>query len=419
MAKRISAEEKDRARRMKWWHEAKFGMFIHWGLYSVLGRHEWVSDVEGIPVAEYELLAKQFKPKPNAARAWAKLARRAGMKYMVLTTKHHEGFCLWNTATTDYCAAGQAGGRDLVAEYVKAARAEGLGVGFYFSLMDWHHPDGEKCVEDEAARKRFTSYIRQQVRELCSNYGKIDILWYDVPRPLKDAKAWDSARLNAMVRKLQPDIIINNRSMLPEDFSTPEQKIVAEKGARAWEACMTMNDSWGYNASDDAWKTPKQIIRNLMICAHNGGNYLLNIGPKPDGSIPEPSEKILTQVGRWLKKYGQAIYGTERNDLSGTRQGGLTVNGNKIYAICYFWPGKRWSLGGITSKVKNARLLPGGRKIKFTQSRLRLIFEDCPAKSPDPIAGVLEIECASKPKQISREELRRLKKRQKVDVSFK
>src|SRR5215218_1530137 len=211
----------DRERRMRWWHEAKFGMFIHWGLYSVLGRHEWVQEMEGIPAAEYAQLAKQFKPKPDAAREWAQLAKRAGQRYMVMTTKHHEGFCLFDTKTTDFCAPRQGPGRDLVREYVEAARAEGLQVGFYYSLMDWHHPDGARCKKDEGARRRFVDYIHGQVEELCTHYGTLDIMWYDVSWPL-DAQGWESAKMNAMVRRLQPDIIINDRSQLPEDFGTPE-----------------------------------------------------------------------------------------------------------------------------------------------------------------------------------------------------
>src|SRR5262250_786075 len=250
----------DRARRMKWWHEAKFGMFIHWGLYSTLGRHEWVMENEGIPAKEYEQYADRFKPKPNAARAWARLAKRAGMKYMVMTTKHHEGFCNFDSKLTNYCATKKAPGRDLVKEYVEAARAEGLRVGFYYSLMDWHHPDGARSSENEAARRRFVDYIHTHIRELMTNYGKIDILWYDVAWPL-DAKGWESERMNQMVFQLQPEIIVNNRNKLPGDFATPEQRIQAEEGDRAWEACMTMNDSWGYQRTDDAWKTPKQVIR--------------------------------------------------------------------------------------------------------------------------------------------------------------
>jgi len=169
-----------RAQRMAWWHQARFGMFIHWGLYSVIGQHEWALEVEGVPLAQYEQLARHFNPRPNAAREWARLAKRAGQKYMVMTTKHHEGFCHFDTKLTDYCAPKQGPGRDLVREFVDAARAEGLRVGFYYSLMDWHHPDGARCKTDEAARKRFVAYTHGLIRELMTNYGKIDVLWYDV-----------------------------------------------------------------------------------------------------------------------------------------------------------------------------------------------------------------------------------------------
>ena len=287
------AQAASRAKRMAWWHAARFGMFIHWGLYSVIGQHEWALEVEGIPIKQYELLAKQFHPKPNAARDWARLAKAAGQKYMVMTTKHHEGFCHWDTKLTDYCAPKQGPGRDLVREFVDAARAEGLRVGFYYSLMDWHHPDGARCKTDPEARKRFVEYTHGLVRELMTNYGKIDVLWYDVDWPLTAAE-WESERMNKMVFELQPEIIVNNRNGLEGDFSTPEQEVKAEKSGRAWESCMTLNDSWGFNRGDDAWKTPKEVIANLVNCARGGGNYLLNIGPKPDGSIPEESVTVLT-----------------------------------------------------------------------------------------------------------------------------
>ncbi len=281
----------DRARRMKWWHEARFGMFIHWGLYSGMGRHEWVMENEGRPVAEYELLAKKFKPVPNAARAWAKLAKPAGQKYMVMTTKHHEGFCNFDASKyTNYCAPKQGPGRDLVKEYVEAARAEGMRVGFYYSLMDWHHPDGANCADDEDARERFVEYTHGLIRELMTNYGKIDVLWYDVAWPL-NAERWESEEMNKMVFQLQPDIIVNNRNRLPGDFSTPEQQITAEKNGRAWESCMTLNDSWGYQRADDDWKNSRRVVQNLITCAQDTGNYLLNIGPKPDGTIPQPSNR--------------------------------------------------------------------------------------------------------------------------------
>src|SRR5438128_11493435 len=205
--------ERRRVQRLQWWREAKFGMFIHWGLYSVVGRHEWVMENEAIPLREYEQLADRFVPLPNAARAWTALARRAGMKYMVMTTKHHEGFCHFDSKLTDYCAPKRAANRDLVREYVDAARAEGLRVGFYYSLMDWHHPDGARCETDEAARRRFVDYIHGQIHELMTNYGKVDILWYDVSWPL-DAKGWESDQMNEMVFQLQPDMLVNNRNRL-------------------------------------------------------------------------------------------------------------------------------------------------------------------------------------------------------------
>jgi alpha-L-fucosidase len=388
----------DRDRRMAWWRQAKFGMFIHWGLYSVLGRHEWAMEMEGIPVAEYEKLALRFTPKPNAARDWARLARRAGQKYMVLTTKHHEGFCLFNTQYTDYCAPKQACGRDLVKEYVEAARAEGLRVGFYHSLMDWHHPDGARCATDEAARRRFVDYVHGQVRELMTNYGKIDVLWYDVAWPL-DAAGWESEKMNEMVFKLQPDIIVNNRNKLPGDFSTPEQRIQAEEGGRAWEACMTMNDSWGYQRADDNWKTPKTIVRNLATCARGGGNYLLNIGPRADGSIPEESVRILTAVGGWTERNGEAIYQTERCQVNRSAFAGFTRKGNTLYIHVHFWPGDTVAVGGLRTQVKSARLLAGGRDIPFHQDPFRVRFTGLPQTAPDDPVTVIAAECDAEPRQ--------------------
>ncbi len=391
-------EQADRERRMQWWHQAKFGMFIHWGLYSVLARHEWVMEMEGMPVSEYELLAKQFKPKPNAAREWARLAKRAGMKYMVMTTKHHEGFCLFDTKTTDFCAPKQAAGRDLVKEYVEAARAEGLRVGFYYSLMDWHHPDGARCATDEAARQRFVAYIHTHLRELLTNYGKIDILWYDVSWPL-DVKGWESEKMNQMVFQLQPDIIVNNRNKLPGDFITPEQRIEAAEVGKAWEACMTMNDSWGYQRADDAWKTPKQVIRNLITCAHDGGNYLINIGPMADGSVPVESVGILTTVGTWMNKNGQALYGADRCQPTRSRYASFSRHGNRLYMHIHFWPGDTVALAGLMTKVKSASLLATGEKVKFEQDAYRVRFTGLPAKAPDNPITTLAIDCEGEPKQ--------------------
>ncbi len=385
-----------REQRMKWWHDARFGMFIHWGLYSVLGRHEWVMEDEAIPVADYEQLAKRFTPKPNAARAWAKLARQAGQKYMVMTTKHHEGFCNFDTKLTNYCAPQQACGRDLVREFVDAARGEGMHVGFYYSLMDWHHPDGARCLTDEAARRRFVDYIHGQVRELCTNYGKLDVLWYDVNWPLKP-EGWESEKMNKMVRDLQPEIIINNRSGLPEDFATPEQRIQAEN--RAWEACMTMNDSWGYQRADDDWKTPKTVVRNLITCARDGGNYLLNIGPKPDGSIPQESVDILTQVGKWMDRNGQSIYTADKCDVKRSNYANFTRKGNTLYMHVYFWPGDYVAISGLRAKVRSAKMVATGKPVAFEQDRFRTVFKGLPQAAPDNPASTIAIECDAEPVQ--------------------
>jgi len=397
---------------MKWWHEAKFGMFIHWGLYSVLGRHEWAMENEAIPVAEYEVLAKRFNPKPNAARDWARLAKHAGQKYMVMTTKHHEGFCLFDTKTTSYCAAKRAAGRDLVREYVEAARGEGLRVGFYYSLMDWHHPDGARCEKDEAARRRFVDYIHTHVRELMTNYGKVDVLWYDVAWPL-DAEGWESRRMNEMVFSLQPDIIVNNRNKLPGDFTTPEQRIEAAEEGRAWEACMTMNGSWGYQAADDDWKTPKTIVRNLISCARDGGNYLLNIGPRPDGSVPQESVRILENVGAWTTKNAEAIHGSDRCQPRRSNYASFTRKGNTLYMHVHFWPGDTVALAGLLVPVKSARLLAGGRPVPFMQEPLRVRFTGLPAQAPDQPATTIALECEGEPRQ-DQLAVRREKKREQV-----
>ena len=393
-----TAPTADQRRRMQWWHAAKFGMFIHFGVYSTIGRHEWVMEDEAIPVSEYAPHAATFNPVKNSARAWAKLAKAAGMKYMVMTSKHHEGFCNFNSKLTDYCAGKQGPGRDLAREYVEAARAEGLHVGFYYSLMDWHHPDGARCAQDEEARKRFVEYTHGLIREILTNYGKIDVLWYDVAWPL-DAKGWESERMNKMVFELQPDIIVNNRNKLPGDFSTPEQRIVAETGGRAWESCMTLNDSWGYQRADDNWKSSKTVIRNLISCARDGGNYLLNIGPKQDGSIPEDSVRVLTEVGEWMKINGHTIYESDLCQVRRSNYASFTRIGNTLYMHVHFWPGEYVAISGLKTKVKSAKLVKTDAALKFTQDDFRVRVLDLPMKAPDFPVTTIALECDSEPTQ--------------------
>ena len=393
-----TAPTPDQVRRMKWWHEARFGMFIHFGLYSQHARHEWAMEDEAIPMAEYTPLAKQFNPAPGFARGLAKLAKSAGMKYMVMTTKHHEGFCNFDTKLTNYCATKQGPKRDLVRAYVEAARAEGLRVGFYYSLMDWHHPDGALCATNEAARKRFVEYTHGLIRELLTNYGKIDVLWYDVAWPL-DAKGWESERMNKMVFELQPDIIVNNRNKLTGDFSTPEQKIVAENGGRAWESCMTLNDSWGFNRADDNWKSSKTVVRNLITCVRGGGNYLLNVGPKPDGSIPESSVQVLTEVGQWMAVNGDTIYKSDLCQPARSTYASFTRTGNTLFMHVHFWPGEDVAISGLMTKVKSVRLLKTGQELTFQQDPYRVHIVGLTQDAPDYPVTTLVIECESEPKQ--------------------
>ena len=395
------------AKRLAWFREARFGMFIHWGLYSQLARHEWVMNRERIPLAEYEPLADSWKPKPHPARQWARLAKAAGMKYMVMTTKHHEGFCLWDTAQTDYNAARRGPGRDLVAEYVAACREAGLKVGFYYSLMDWHHPDGARCARSEAARRRFVEFTHGCVRELMTNYGKIDILWYDVADPLRTPAAWESRRMNAMVRRLQPHILLNNRSRLPEDFGTPEGHVTAAEAGRAWEACMTFNGSWGWQpCPPEDWQSVRDVLGMLRTCAAHDGNLLLNIGPLPDGSVPPEASERLLPVGRWLKKYGEPVYGkvTRLDDRlrQWTNIGAWTLKGRTAYFWCFRWPGSELAIGGLRTKVRGVTLLADGKRYRFRQTRDRLVIRGLPKRCPDRIAdvAVLRLDFAAPPRQV-------------------
>lgn len=390
----LAEVEKTRPQRMKWFHDARFGMFVHWGLYAQIGRNEWVMNMECVPKAEYEKLADTWKPKPRPMREWCKLAVKAGMKYMVMTTKHHEGFCLWDTQQTDFNAVKRGPRRDLVREYVETCREFGLKVGFYYSLMDWHHEDGARCAVDEAARRRFCDFTFGCVKELMSNYGKIDVLWYDVSWPLDSPEKWESLKINKMVRALQPHIIINDRSQLPEDFSTPEGHVKPAEAGRGWEACMTFNDtSWGYmpSAAPDA-VTERDILRMLNTAAGNEGNLLLNIGPAPDGSAPEDAIAPLTAVGKWLAANREAVYGKfDRFGLGGTACGWFTRKGNVAYFWCKNWPGTSFTLGGYTKKLKKASLLAGKKPLKFEQTQYQIKFSGLPKSSPDKFAGITVI----------------------------
>ena len=400
------------AERMRWWREARFGMFIHYGLYSILGRHEWVMNRERIPVAEYETLAGRFRAEECDPRQWARLAREAGQRYMILTTKHHEGFCLWDTRLTDYKATNSPARRDLVAEFVEAARAEGLRPGLYYSLMDWHHPDGARCFGDEAARGRFVEYVHGQVRELMTGYGPVDIFFYDVPWPLKP-DGWESTRMNHMVRSLQPRIIINNRSgwgaggsLMPEDYDTPENHVKASAPYRDWESCDTPNHTWGYNRADHDWKTVPQLVMMLVSCASQGGNLILNIGPMGDGSVQPEAAERLKAIGDWLRRNGDgaSVYGTERATCEWMNfafgQSPATVRGRTMYWHVPRWYGPDLWIGGMETPVRRASILSTGQEVAFEQTfepTVRLHLKGMPAEAPDPVATVIALECDGRP----------------------
>jgi alpha-L-fucosidase len=388
--------------RAAWFSQARYGMFIHWGAYSAAARGEWVMNRERIPRDEYaHKYVDLFRAERYDPRQWAALARSAGMKYVVLTARHHDGFALWDTATTDFNAARMGPRRDLVGPFVRAVRDAGLRVGLYLSAADWTHGDypGAFCRDwptgwsDEAARKRFVAYYQAQLEELLTRYGKIDVLWYDgcVPQPL------DGAAANALARRLQPDILINERNGEPYDFCCSEQSLTAKEGS--WEACMTLNGNWGYHAGDRDWKSAREVIRMLVATAGKAGNLLLNVGPKADGTIPEPSVRILAEAGDWLARNGEWLADSGRSPFTWNNSSMVTVKGGRVYLHMFHSSGPEYCWAELRNKVLSARLLDGGRDLTFEQRGPRVVIRGLPWPLTDPIATtiVLEVEGAPAP----------------------
>ncbi len=402
----------DRDERMAWWRDARFGMFIHYGLYAQLGTGEWSQANQNYTVAEYEQLAKSFAPKEGCAREWCALAKRSGAKYVVFTTRHHEGFSLWDSKVNPYNSYNYCG-RDLVREFVDACREFDLKIGLYSSLMDWHHPDSWRCANDMQARMRFLQYIEDLNTELLTNYGKIDILWYDVSCPLQGYEGWDSVNRNYKMRQLQPHILINNRSGLAEDFGTPEQRIQASD--YDWESCMTLNRgiSWGYVDSEqerDFMITSKQVVRDLHMCTCKGGNLLMNIAPAPDGSIPEYTDEIMTGVGRWLAENGAATYGRKFRTAPVYSANTLTAvsaepDCKTLYLWNWIWPKNgQLMFGGYMDTPKKVSYLTSGEEIEFSMDGQRIFLHNLPATPPDKTLGVtvIKMEFDKPPRQVFR-----------------
>jgi len=380
--------------------EDRFGMFIHWGAYSVTGKSEWIRSHERISIEDYQKYVDNFNPEKDCIKDWARIAKEAGMKYAVMTTKHHDGFCLFDSAYTDYSTA-QTINRDLVKEFVEAFREEGIQVGFYYSTIDWHHPDfphyqdlqhpmRDSLVEKEKEPTRnldtYLDYMHNQVRELLTNYGKIDIMWFDFSYnntaesglPNMKGETWRASKLVDMIKELQPDIIYNNRlgsnaGMLVEnpeyyagDFTSPEQIVPPQGMLNAkgevvpWESAITMTSAWTYTQNFYSYKSSKTLIRALIECVSKNGNLLLNVGPTAKGHIPEPCVETLREIGHWMKFNRESIYGCKAADFAKPDWGRFTQKGNKLYGHIQERGIGPIPLIGLEGKIKSAKLLQDG-----------------------------------------------------------
>ena len=394
--------------RMDWWVNDRFGMFIHWGLYSLPARHEWVKNREYITNEAYQKYFDNFNPDMYNPHEWAKMAKAAGMKYAVITTKHHEGFCLFDSKFTDYKSTNTTCKKDLLREWVDAFRAEGIKIGFYYSLIDWHHPDftidrlhpQRTTIKDSLVlmnknrdMKKYREYLHNQVRELLTSYGKIDLLWFDFSYPGengKGSKDWDSEKLIKMVRQLQPGILVNDRLDLKADesawdFTTPEQFKVAKwpevNGKQVpWETCQTFSGSWGYYRDEKTWKSTQQLLVLLIESVSKGGNLLLNVGPTARGVFDERAELALNNMGQWMKFNSRSIYGCTQApaEFKVPENSILTYNPKtkRLYIHLLEYPLQNFNLPDYKGKVKYAQFLHDGSEIKITAKEGHWIKEE-------------------------------------------
>lgn len=369
---------------MEWFVHDRFGLFVHWGIYAVAARHEWVQSRERRETAEYGAYADYFEADLYDPVAWAKDARAAGMKYAILTAKHHDGFAMWDTATSDFKVTNTPARRDVLREFVEAFRAEGIKIGFYYSVIDWHHAD---YTMDSSHPQRdgdwnafnqgrnwdtYREYMYAQVRELMTDYGKIDILWFDWTPPEKSAESWDSPALTQMVRELQPGIILNDRIAYPEgaDLVTPEEYQAkswpTRNGERViWETCQTLNGSWGYDRDNHRWKSPELLLTLLIDTVSKGGNLLLNVGPDARGVIQPEARNTLATIGDWMHLHSRSIYGCTASDLVPPADCRYTQSGDRLYLHILNWPLGHLHLEGMAGKIRFARFLHDGSEIAF------------------------------------------------------
>ena len=421
-----------------WFRHDRFGMFIHWGLYSMPARHEWVKRHEFIPEEKYDKYFKYFNPDLYDPKEWARQAKAAGMKYVVLTTKHHEGFCMFDSKYTDYKCTNTPAGRDLVREYVDAFRAEGLRVGFYYSLIDWHHPDFPIDMlhprrNDPDARQqsegrdmhKYAEYMRNQVTELLTNYGKIDILWFDFSYSGNKPEAgkewmkgkgkddWEAEELIATARRLQPGIIIDNRTEIEQDLWTPEQWqpmawVRHEQTGElvTWEACQTFSGSWGYYRDEQTWKSPEMLIRMLVNTVAFGGNLLMNVGPTSRGYFDQRAQDALKVYADWMKYNSRSIYGCTmaEPEFKAPADCRLTQSedGKRLYVHLFAYPFAHLLLPGLAGKVDYAQFLHDGSELLFNEGKMEhfgdalpeasdLLVIHLPAVKPNTPVPVIEL----------------------------
>lgn len=417
--------------RMEWWRDAKFGMFIHWGAYSIIGGErgekiagggaEWAMDKLDYTIEDYEKFPAMFNPELFNADDWVKMAKDAGMKYIVITSKHHDGFALWDSQVSDYDIMDAAPfKRDIIRELAEASRKQGIKFGVYHSIVDWHHPQAQgnlfpnynagqkdQSVVNPEFPQYYKNYLKPQVKELLTNYGDIDVVWFDGDW-IADYTSEMGKEMYSFIREMQPNTIINNRvdkgrkgmegmdmeGNFAGDFGTPEQEIPATGIAEDWEACMTMNGTWGYKPDDTKWKSSEDLIQKLVDIVSKGGNFLLNIGPDGFGRFPAQSIRRLKAIGEWTDVNGESVYGAKASPFDMPEWGRYTTKDGVIYAHVFDWPEDGKLKLHKDLKVKKATLLANSNTELKVLATSREVLIDVPMQAPDATVSVVKIELA-------------------------